>query len=86
MQKTVGVVKDQIMSHFRTKEYGKPEPVKIVYGSGKKLSKPKSKTLKIILCQKRKKKKKSKTIISGIWTLFETEEKKKRKEIREKNK
>ena len=34
--KSVGRVKDQIMSLFKTKDYSKPEPVKTVYGGGKK--------------------------------------------------
>ena len=42
MQKTVGRVKDQIVSLFKTKDDSEPEPVKIVYEGGKKLSKPKT--------------------------------------------
>ena len=38
MQKTVGGVKDQIMSLYKTKFYSKPEPVKILQGGGKKQS------------------------------------------------
>ena len=34
--KSVGWIKDQIMSLFKTKDYSKPEPVKIVYGNWKK--------------------------------------------------
>ena len=32
------MVKDQIMSLFKTKDYSKPERVKTVYGGGKKQS------------------------------------------------
>ena len=38
IKKTVGGVKDQIMSLFKTKDYSKPKCVKTVYGSGKKQS------------------------------------------------
>ena len=70
------------MSPFKTKDYNKPEPTKVVYGGGKKLSKPKPENP--FLLKKKKKELKDK-IIRDIWTLFETEGKKKRKkEIREK--
>ena len=36
--KSVGGVKDEIMSLFKTKDYSKPESVKTVYGGGKKQS------------------------------------------------
>ena len=39
IQKALGEVTDQIMSPFKTKDYSKPEPVKIVYGGEKKQSK-----------------------------------------------
>ena len=70
------------MSSFKTKDYNKPKPTKVVYGGGKKLSKPKPENP--FLLKKKKKELKDK-IIRDIWTLFETEGKKKRKkEIREK--
>ena len=34
----MGGVKEKIMSHFKTKDYIKPEHVKTVYGDGKKQS------------------------------------------------
>ena len=60
MEKTVGGVKDQIMSLFKNKDYGKPEPVKIVYGGGKKLNKPKTQNIRNPFTLKKKKKKKKK--------------------------
>ena len=38
IQKAVGGVKDQILNFFKTKDYSKPEPAKIVYGGGRKQS------------------------------------------------
>ena len=38
IRKTVGRVKDQIMSLFKTKDYSKPKRVKTVNGGGKKQS------------------------------------------------
>ena len=37
-KKPIGIVIDQIINIFKTKDYSKPEPVKIVYGAGKKQS------------------------------------------------
>ena len=37
-QKTVGGIKDQIVSLFKIKGYSEPEPVKIVYKGAKKQS------------------------------------------------
>ena len=36
IKKTLGVVKDQIISLFKTKDYSKMEHAKTVYGGGKK--------------------------------------------------
>ena len=75
-QKTVGEVKGQIMSLFKTKDYNKPEPVKIVYEGGKKLSKPKIQNIRNPFRLK-KKKKKSKT--EYIFEYFLKQKKKKKK-------
>ena len=55
-QKTVGEVKGQIMSLFKTKDYNKPEPVKIVYRGGKKLRKPKIQNIRNPFILKKRKK------------------------------
>ena len=51
IRKSVGGFKDKIVSLFKTNT-----PKQTVYGKGKKLSKPKNKTLKSLLYQKRAKK------------------------------
>ena len=38
IKETVDGFKDQIMGHFKAKDYSKPESVKAVYGGGKKHS------------------------------------------------
>ena len=57
IQKTVGDVKDQIMSLFKTKDYRKPEPVKIMYSAKRKLGKPKTQNIRNPFILKKKKKK-----------------------------
>ena len=75
------------MSLYKTKDYSKPEPAKIVYGGGKKLSKPKSQNTRNTFLLKKKKKEIKDRIIRDIWTLFKTEKgKKERKKLEEKKK
>ena len=75
------------MSLYKTKDYSKPEPVKIVYGGGKKLSKPKSQNTRNTFLLKKKKKEIKDRIIRDIWTLFKTEKgKKERKKLEKKKK
>ena len=66
------------MSLYKTKDYSKPEPVKIVYGGGEKLSKPKSQNTRNAFLLKKKKKKIKDRIIIEIWTLFKQKKKKKK--------
>ena len=80
IRKSVGGFKDKVISLFKTNT-----PKQIVYGRGKKLSKPKTQN-KIgnpYILQKKKKEIKDWTI-RDIWTLFETEEVKKEREKTEK--
>ena len=57
IQKTRGRVKDQIMSPFKSKHYSKPEPIKVVCGSGKKQSEENLiKSMRNLLKKKKKKK------------------------------
>ena len=65
------------MSLFKTNDYSKPEPVKIVYGGRKKLSKPKTQNTRNLFLLKKKKKEIKGRIIRDIWTLFETKEEEK---------
>ena len=66
------------MSLYKTKDYSKPEPVKIVYGGGKKLTKPKSQNTRNAFLLKKKKKKIKDRIIREIWTLFKQKKEKKK--------
>ena len=75
IEKTVGGVKEKIMVLFKTKDYSKPEPVKIVYRRGKKLRKLKTQNIRNPFTLKKKEIKDR--IIRDIWTLYETEEGKK---------
>ena len=76
MRKSVGEFKDKNVSFNKTNS-----PKKAVYGRGKKLCKPKTQNIRNLFILK---KKKIYIIIRNIWTLFETEEEKRKKEIREK--
>ena len=76
IQKTVGGVKEQIISFFKTKDYSKPEPVKNMYGGGNKLSKPKTQNTRNRFLLKKKKIEIKVRTIRDIWTLFETEKEK----------
>ena len=80
IRKSVGGFKDKVISLFKTNT-----PKQIVYGRGKKLSKPKTqnKIRNPYILQKKKKEIKDWTI-RDIWTLFETEEVKKEREKTEK--
>ena len=71
--------KDKIVSLFKTNT-----PKQTVYGRGKKLSKPKKQNIKRPFISEGNKEKNKDRIIRDIWTLFDTEEEKKKKEIREK--
>ena len=82
IRKSVGGFKDKVISLFKTNT-----PKQIVYGRGKKLSKPKTqnKIRNPYILQKKKKEIKDWTI-RDLWTLFETEEVKKEREKTEKKK
>ena len=75
------------MSVFKTNYFNKLEPIKIVYGGGKKLSKPKTQNTRNPFLLKKKKKEIKDRIIRYIWALLKTkEEKKERKKIEKKKK
>ena len=83
IRKSVGGFNDKILNLFKTNT-----PKRTVYGTGKKLSKPKTQNIRNPFIFKKKKKKKKKIkdrVIRDIWTRFETR-KKRKKEITEKKK
>ena len=57
-----------------------------VYGRGKELNKQETQNIKKPFISEENKKKIKDRIITDIWTLFDTEEKKRMKEIRAKKK
>ena len=67
MRKSLGAFEDKVISLFRTKTHKQ-----IVYGTGKKLSKPRKQNIKKPFISKENKKIKDR-IIRDIQTLFETE-------------
>ena len=81
IRKNVSGFKDKIVSLFKTNT-----PKQTVFGRGKKLSKPKTKTLEIFLYQKRKREDVKDRIIREIFLekYFLKQKKKKRKNELEK--
>ena len=68
-------VKDQIMSLFNTKDYSKVEPVKTVYGGGKKQSEENIiKSIKSLFKLKKEREGIKDRIIRDIRTLFKQED------------
>ena len=74
IRKSVCGFKDKIVSLFK-----KNTPKQIVYGRGKKLSKPKKQNIKKPFISEGNKEKIKVRIIRNIWTLFDTEEETKEK-------
>ena len=82
IRKSVSSSEDKIVNLFKTST-----PKQTVYGRGKKLSKPKTQNIRNFFILKKKKEKEIKDrIIRDIWTLFKTEEEKKKEKNREKKK
>ena len=81
IRKSVGGFKDKIVGLFRTNT-----PKQTVYGRGKKLSKPKRQNIKKLFILEEKQKIIKDRIIRDIWTLFDTEEKKKERKKLDKKK
>ena len=80
IRKSADGFKDKVISLFKTNT-----PKETVYGTGKKLSKPKAQNIRNPFILKSKKEIKDRIIIN-IWTLFKTEEEKKeRKKLEKKN-
>ena len=75
----MGGFKDKIVSIFN-----RNTPKQPVHGIGKKLSKPKKQNIKKHFISEENKEKIKHRTFRDIWTLFATEEEKKRKKIREK--
>ena len=79
IRKSVGSIKDKIVSLFKTNT-----PKQVVYGRGKNLSKPKTQNIRNYFTLKKKEKEIKGRMIRDIWTLFETEEEKKERKKLEK--
>ena len=79
IRKSVGSIKDKIVSLFKTNT-----PKQVVYGRGKNLSKPKTQNIRNSFTLKKKEKEIKGRMIRDIWTLFETEEEKKERKKLEK--
>ena len=84
IRKSVGGFNDKVISLFKTNT-----PKQTVYGRGKKLSKPKTQnkinSIRNPFILKKKTKEIKNVIIRDIWTLFETEKRKKERKKLEKN-
>ena len=84
IRKTEVGFKDKVISLFKTNT-----PKQTVYGRGKKLSKPKTQnkinSIRNPFILKKKTKEIKNVIIRDIWTLFETEKRKKERQKLEKN-
>ena len=84
IRKSVGGFNDKVISLFKTNT-----PKQTVYGRGKKLSKSKTQnkinSIRNPFILKKKTKEIKNVIIRDIWTLFETEKRKKERKKLEKN-